>query len=143
MTTAKFPKLLIDPLERVNPKDPQSPLKSTREGPLKLRWYNDPQYRQWEEAKSICAAWGLTQKLSVKVFSWLMSHGITAQCEFPAAGFKTDAAARADFEDYQTGRRGGVEPQPLLASQKRSTVELHAGQGKRETLTVEKGNTPE
>lgn len=122
----KHPKYLINPLERVDPNDKTSPFKSSRGGPLLLCWYNDPKYRIWEEAKAITARWGVTQRLAPQVQNWLQNHGITAYVEFKAAGFRSDEAAKADFEAFTGRRRGGVEPQSLPLSEERSTVELRA-----------------
>lgn len=101
----KFPKFLIDTLERVDPKDENSPLKSTRGGPLLLQWYNDPAYRRWEEAKALTARWKLSQRLAQKVSDWLKANGITAAQEFRAAGWRSDEEARTSLDAYLGGSR--------------------------------------
>lgn len=127
----KYPKLLVDPL------DP----KSTLGGPLVLRWYRDGAYRRWEEAKALTSHWKLSQKLAQKASDWMKAHGITAYVEFRAAGFRSEEAARASFENFLSGRREGVEPHLPGEESGRSAIELRAGK----TLSIlpAKGNTPE
>lgn len=112
MFKAKYPQLLINPLERVNPKDPQSALKATLGGPLKLRWYRDEKYRRWEEAKELTARWKISQRLAQRVSDWLAFHGISAYVEFKAAGFRKDEEARASFDAFLTGKPVAPEPAP-------------------------------
>lgn len=100
MSQCKYPQFLINPKERVDPKDPESPLKATRGGPLVLRWWNDPAYRRWEEAKALTARWELSQRLAPAVQEWLDLHGITAYQEFRAAGWRNDKQARESLDSF-------------------------------------------
>lgn len=100
MPEAKNPKFLIDPKERVNPTDPKSPLKAEMEGPLTMKWYRDPIYRRGQEAASIAARWGISQRLSRSISQWLAANGITAYRELKAAGWYSDSQARKSFEAF-------------------------------------------
>lgn len=90
----------LNPIMLVNPLDP----KAGHQGPLKLRWYRDEDYRIWEEAKDLTARWGVSQRLAPHAQAWMKGKGLTAYCEIPAA-FKSEEVARRSFMAYIKGKK--------------------------------------
>lgn len=87
----------LDPEHLIDPEDPES----RRQGPLELKWYRDPAWRRWEEAKRIAARWNISQKHVNTVEHWMAKYAITAYREFPAV-WETEQKARKSLEIYMT-----------------------------------------
>lgn len=63
--------------------DPNAP-EASRQGPLKMRWYRDAEYRRRFESGEIAARWGISLRLSKYIEQWLIMNAITAFCEIEA-----------------------------------------------------------